>query len=156
MARPSEATGFEVFFATAEPKLRRALVATYGGERGREATAEALAWAWEHWPKVQSMQHPLGYLYRVAQSRSRPRKVPILFARPSPPEPWVEPALADALAGLSERQRVCVVLIHGFEWTLREVADLTDTAITTVETHLRRGLDRLRVALEVTEDAGTG
>ena len=139
MAWSSDAAGFERFFTTAEPKLRRALVATYGGERGREATAEALAWAWEHWAKVQSMQHPLGYLYRVAQSRSRPRKTPPLFARSSPPEPWVEPALAGALAGLSERQHVCVVLIYGFEWTLREVAELTDTASTTVETHLRRG-----------------
>ena len=79
MAWSSEGTSFEQFFATAEPRLRRALVATYGGERGREASAEALAWAWEHWPKVQAMEHPLGYLYRVAQSRSRPRKVTVLF-----------------------------------------------------------------------------
>jgi len=153
MAWSSEGTSFEQFFATAEPRLRRALVATYGGERGREASAEALAWAWEHWPKVQAMEHPLGYLYRVAQSRSRPRKVTVLFAPPSASEPWIEPALAGALARLSERQRVCVVLVHGFGWTLREVADLTDTALTTVETHVRRGLDRLRAALEVTEDA---
>ena len=89
MSRSSEANSFDQFFATAEPKLRRALVASYGGERGREATAEALAWAWEHWPKVQSMQHPLGYLYRVAQSRSRPRKTAVLFAPPSRSEPWI-------------------------------------------------------------------
>ena len=60
MAWSSDGTSFEQFFATAEPRLRRALVATYGGERGREASAEALAWAWEHWPKVQAMEHPLG------------------------------------------------------------------------------------------------
>ena len=34
---------FESFFASTEPSLRRALVAGFGGERGREATAEALA-----------------------------------------------------------------------------------------------------------------
>jgi hypothetical protein len=41
--------GFAEFFAIAEPKLRRALVAAYGVDRGREAAAEALTYAWEHW-----------------------------------------------------------------------------------------------------------
>ena len=39
---------FETFFAETEPRLRRALVAAYGPERGRDAAAEALAYAWEH------------------------------------------------------------------------------------------------------------
>jgi hypothetical protein len=66
--------GFEDFFAVAEPRLRRALVAAYGIERGREAAAEALAYGWEHWSKVRAMKNPTGYLYRVGQSRSRARK----------------------------------------------------------------------------------
>jgi DNA-directed RNA polymerase specialized sigma24 family protein len=39
---------FDALFQEVEPQLRRALIARYGVERGREATAEALAWAWQH------------------------------------------------------------------------------------------------------------
>jgi DNA-directed RNA polymerase specialized sigma24 family protein len=42
-----------------------------------------------------------------------------------------------------------VVLIHGFDYTLREVADLTGVKITTVQNHLERGLRRLRDQLGV-------
>lgn len=59
---------FTEFFRDVEPRLRRALVAAYGTERGREAAAEALARAWEHWADVVEMSNPVGYLYRVGQS----------------------------------------------------------------------------------------
>jgi DNA-directed RNA polymerase specialized sigma24 family protein len=55
------------------------------------------------------------------------------------------------LAQLSDRQRVAVVLVHGFGWTIREVAELTNTRTTTVQNHLERGLARLRSGLEVTQ-----
>ena len=151
--RGADEAEFEAFVGDVEPRLRRALVATYGAERGREATAEALAWAWAHWSKVQAMANAPGYLYRVGQSRTRTRRSGLLPAPASPATPWVEPRLPDALAGLSESQRIAVVLVHGFGWTLREVAELTDVKPTTVQNHLERGLARLRVALEVHEDA---
>ena len=56
---------FESFFAETEPKLRRALCATYGPSTGRAATVDALSWAWEHWPRVCDMQNPSGYLYNA-------------------------------------------------------------------------------------------
>ena len=143
---------FTEFVGIAEPRLRRALVAAYGAQRGREAAAEALAWAWEHWVQVRGMHNPLGYLYRVGQSRSRPRRSRVLSAPPDWPDPWVEPELVEALASLSERQRISVVLVHGFGWTAHEVADITGIAPTTVQNHLERGLRRLRAALEVAED----
>jgi DNA-directed RNA polymerase specialized sigma24 family protein len=143
-----EEVDFRAFFESAEPRLRRALVAAYGPDRGREAAAEALAFAWERWGEVRAMSNPIGYLYRVGQSRTRSRKKRAVFDRPDESEPWVEPGLAAALARLSERQRVAVVLVHGFGWTLRDVADLTGTATTTVQNHVERGLARLRRALE--------
>jgi hypothetical protein len=54
MGEPSDHE-FEAFVARVEPGLRRALFAVLGLDRGREATAEALAWAWEHWSQVQKM-----------------------------------------------------------------------------------------------------
>ena len=141
------------FVEVIEPRLRRALVASYGFEQGREATAEALAWAWENWDRAQSLDNPTAYLFRVGQSKIRKRKVPVTFDRGDRAEPWFEPALAPALAALTERQRVAVVLVHGFDWTLREVAELMEVQVTSVQTHLERGLTKLRTALEVSDNA---
>jgi DNA-directed RNA polymerase specialized sigma24 family protein len=145
---------FEAFFAEVEPRLRRALVAGLGGGRGREATAEAMGWAWENWDRVRSMVNPAGYLYRVGRSRTRYRRRPVVFAVPADASaPWVEPALVPALVALSEQQRVVVVLVHGYGWSQREVADMLGVAASTVQTHLERALGRLRAALEVCTDA---
>ena len=135
-----------------EPRLRRALVARYGSERGREAVAEALGWAWAHWGRVQAMANPVGYLYRVGQSRTRRRRSVSAPVSASPEMPWVEPGLERAVAELTESQRVAVVLVHGFGWTASEVAELLDVKTTTVQTHVERALARLRVALEVDHD----
>ena len=147
-------SSFEAFFADAEPRLRRALVAAYGLERGREAAAEALAYGWQHWERVRSLENPVGYLYRVGQSRTRPRKRPTVFMVAAlTDDPWFEPGLPDALASLSERQRLAVVLVHGFGWRLAEVAEVTGLSVPTVQTHAERGLARLRRALEVHDHA---
>lgn len=146
---------FDRFFAKTEPRLRRALMATYGLEAGREATAEAFAWAWEHRDDLEGLDYPVRYLYRVAQSRSRRRKVGVLQTRNDWAEPWVEPELMRALRKLSQRQRVAVVLVHGYAWTLAEVAELLGLKVTTVQTHLERGLARLRSHLEVVPDDGS-
>ena len=61
---------FDRFVATAEQRLRRALVASYGPVIGRDATVDALSWAWEHWDRLQGMDNPVGYLYRVGQTAS--------------------------------------------------------------------------------------
>ncbi|MDA4133040.1 MAG: hypothetical protein OK454_07950, partial [Thaumarchaeota archaeon] len=84
---------FRAFVGNLEPRLRRALIAAYGYERGREATAEALAYAWEHWDKVKSLENPAGLLFRVGQSKTRERKVRHIFQRPWTPEYWVDPSL---------------------------------------------------------------
>jgi DNA-directed RNA polymerase specialized sigma subunit len=137
-------------------RLQRAFVAAYGPERGAEAVAEALGYAWEHWRRVRRMDNPMGYLYRVGQSRTRPRKPPgKLVWEPTrgAGEHIYEPGLLDAVGSLSEAQRVAVVLVHGFEWTLREVAELTGVTVSTVQTHVERALAKLRAALEVVDDA---
>jgi DNA-directed RNA polymerase specialized sigma24 family protein len=139
--------GFTAFFVEHEVRLRRAFVAAYGGERGREAAAESFAFAWEHWDRVVKMDNPLAYLFRVGQSRTRKRRMPITFAPATNDPPDFEPGLAPAVKALSINQRTAVVLVCGFGWTLREVAELTDTRIPTVQKHLERGLANLRHAL---------
>jgi RNA polymerase sigma-70 factor (ECF subfamily) len=144
---------FESFVAEVEPRLRRAFIAGYGAERGREATAEALAYAWERWATVRGMRNAAGYLYRVGQSRTRPRRRAAMELPVPVGEPWVEPGLPGALLALSEGQRTAVVLVHGFGWTSGEVAELTGVKPTTVQSHLERGRARLRTALEANEHA---
>src|SRR5271156_5245657 len=144
---------FEAFFDAVEPQLRRAHFAVFGLERGPEATAEAFAWAWETWPRACELESPVGYLFRVGQSRTRGRRFRPVFTPATVDDPLVEPKLGAALVELSESQRAAVVLVHGFGWTLREVAELRGVKVTSVQTHLERGLRRLRTALEVTAHA---
>lgn len=141
---------FTAFVEDVEPRLRRALVAVRGPEDGRDATAEALAWAWQNWERVVTLDNPVGYLFRVGQSRSRQRLHGHL------PEtgreqamPYVEPALAPALAALSPTQRTAVVLVHGCDWTYTEVADVLGITKTAVGTHISRALKKLRRELAV-------
>ena len=143
------------FVKETEPRLSYALAAAYGMETGAEATADALGWAWEHWDRVKSMANPAGYLYRVGQSKARRYIRPrILFPEVAPvDEPTVVPEMPAALDELSRNQRVAVVMIHGFGYTEREVADLVGISRWSVRTHTERGLSKLRSTLGVTIDA---
>lgn len=143
---------FEQFVRDAEPRLRRALVATYGTDRGREATSEAMAYAWEHWTEVAAMANPVGYLFRVGQSRTRPRRAVVLKVAPSGEGSNYEPGLIGALESLSEQQRQAVLLVHGHGWTLQEVADLLGVSKGTVQTHLGRGMAKVQRCMGVDDD----
>jgi RNA polymerase sigma factor (sigma-70 family) len=146
---PDDEEAFRQFMAVAEPRLFRALVAAYGPERGSEATAEALAYGWEHWGNIRSMANPIGYLYRVGQSRTKPRLVRRLFQRPDVDDHWVEPRLGAALSRLPQGQRVAVVLVFAADMTTQEVADMLGVSTSTVKTNTKRGVAKLRESLGV-------
>ena len=142
---PTRTDSFTAFVVETETRLRHALTAAWGPERGREAAAEALAYGWEHWDRVGQMDNPAGYLYRVGRDRARrmgPREVE-LPDHPVTVDPhrWVEPELPAALASLTEKQRIVIALIHGYEWTLAEVAELLEVSKGTVQSYADRGLD---------------
>ncbi len=144
----SAPTEFERFAELATTKLRRAYIAAYGTDRAAEATAEAMAWAWEHRDRLDTMENPVGYLYRVGQSRTRSRRRPTLPAPTALGVPDVEPRLIEELAALPERQRVAVWLVHACEWTHREVGEALGISTSAVSTHVARGTERLRARLE--------
>jgi RNA polymerase sigma-70 factor (ECF subfamily) len=152
MGLETDRVAFTAFVTEAEPRLRRALVALRGPDLGRDATAEALAWAWANWSAVGEMANPVGYLYRVGSSRTRPRRERRWPAAvPVDPQGY-EPELAPALARLSERQRAAVVLVHGCGWTHQEVADALGVARSSVGTHVERAMARLRKDLGADDD----
>ena len=153
MTVSADAASFTSFVERVGRPLRQALIAAYGPDVGAEVTAEAFAYAWEHWERVSVMQNPAGYLYRVGQSKARRgifRKAPP-FEPPRLPDGshWFEPGLADAIAGLSEKQRAAVVLVHGYQWTVTEVAELWGVTFSTVRAHLDRAMEKLRRKLGV-------
>lgn len=152
--RPTEpeAETFDEFVERAEPRLREALTAALGSEAGREATADALAYGWEHWSRVGQLENPAGYLYAVGRNNQRRRyrrRRPVLMEVDPERTPWVEPELPAALAALPDQQRIVVVLLHCFEWTMSEVADLLDVSKSTVQSHAERGIARLRSRMGV-------
>jgi RNA polymerase sigma factor (sigma-70 family) len=120
-------------------------------EVGTEVTADALAWAWENWDRVQAMANPVGYLFRVAQSSARRhhrwRRRIGLPAEPRDELAGIEPGLDGALAALPARQRTAVLLVHGLGWTYQETADAMDVSLAAVRNHVHRGLARLRTTL---------
>lgn len=149
--------GFTIFVDAHERRLRQALTAFLGPLLGREATVEALSYGWEHWARVSQMDNPVGYLFVVGRDRAtrhrrrrrdRPVERPM---RPSDdPTIWFEPALPALVEDLSDRERQVVMLVHGFEWSLSEVAELLGVSKSTVQTYSERGLSKLREGLGVT------
>jgi DNA-directed RNA polymerase specialized sigma24 family protein len=150
MGEPDAPEGdFAAFVSEIEPRLRRAFVGWCGVDGAHDATAEALAWAWEHRDELAGLHNPAGYLYRVGQSRTRSRKQGHL---PSPEElalPAVEPGLIPALQALPEQQRTAVWLVHGCGWTYADCAEAMSISASAVGTHVSRALDALRRTLEV-------
>jgi len=145
-------TSFTEWATEAEPKVRQSLTAAFGVQVGRDAAAEALAMAWERWDQVSVMENSIGYVYGIGRNKARrmkTRRQPMFVEVPEQLLPNVEPALPAAVADLPERQRITVTLIHGYGWTMSEVADLLGTKKTTVQNHAERGLTKLRNALGV-------
>jgi DNA-directed RNA polymerase specialized sigma24 family protein len=138
---------FTRFVTDHESRLRQSLIAAFGGEIGRDAAAEALVYGWDNWDRIGRMENPSGYLFKVALSRGRnalSKRLPLFDPVEPARIPDVEPRLPAALAELSERQRTVVLLIHSFQWTQSEVADLLGLSKTTVQNHLERGMGALR------------
>ena len=155
MTETKATDAFTDFVRVVEPRLGDALVAALGPEIGREAAEEALIYAWEHWDRVRSMEHPAAYLYRVGRSKAKRywRKQRLLPEPPADRLPMFEPKLGPALANLPEKQRTAVLLIHGFGWTYAEVADFLGVALGTVQKHVERAMVKLRSDLEVKNGA---
>ena len=151
LADDSRVVSFTDFVETHERRLRQSLSAAFGFDLGKECAAEALAYGWEHWDRLAETDNPGGYLYRVGYNLGR-RATKRRLRLPAPPAdrlPWVEPGLPKALAGLPEQQRIVVTLLHGYQWSMGEVAELLGVSKGTVQSYANRALKRLRRRLGV-------
>jgi RNA polymerase sigma factor (sigma-70 family) len=148
------AAAFADFSRIGGERLRRAFVAAFGVETGNDVHADALAWAWEHWDRVAQMKSPVGYLFRVGQSKARRylrwRRVVQLPTEPHRDVYEVEGDLGVVLTRLSRRQRTVVFLVHGYGWSYAEVGELLGISNASVRNHVHRGMQQLRAAMEAT------
>lgn len=145
---------FTAFMRAAQPKVLVALAAAFGPDAASDASAEAFVYAWRNWDRVAVMENPAGYVYRVGRSRIRTTRPMIVCpSAPDDPAPLVEPKLIPALRRLSRQQRTVVVLIEGYGYTQREVADLLGVHPSSVRRHRERALRKLRSRLKVASHA---
>ena len=146
-----EAIDFDSFVCVIRSRLQRVLVAKYGVNIGVDLTAEVEAWAWENFDQLRALNNPLGYLYRVAQSKARPHlrwNARSVFAETMAVVVTHDESLTemhDQLLALTANQRICVLLVHAYGWTYREVARVLDISTAAVGNHVTRALARLRV-----------
>lgn len=154
VSQRSDVEDFTKFVKQYRPMLERALVGVVGPDLAGDASSEAFAYCWRRWHRIGAMENPAGYLWSVGRSKGRDlmrqngRALrPLLPDIPDADPPLVEPGLPKALAGLSERQRVVVLLIHGFHWTYSEVAEFLGVSVSSVQKHAQRGMAKLKKSL---------
>jgi len=150
--RDTDVDRFEDFVLRVEPQLRRALCGHITEGQVADAVAEALGYAWEHRDRVLEMERAAGYLYRVAQTRSRRRRQGWLLWRGEESMPDIEPGLPAALADLPSGQARAVWLVSACGWTHAEAGEALGVSASTVSTQVSRALIRLRTSLGVMND----
>lgn len=143
--------GFDEFFATAWPfAYRLAVLVTHDRTAGEDVAQEVMTRLYAGWAAI---ERPEAYLRRAIvntavnwqrrQTTSR-RKAPLVSSPEAvdPPE-VVAPELADALAGLPERQRAVLVLRYWAGLSEAEIADALGCRPGTVKSLASRALRRL-------------
>ena len=86
-----------------------------------------------------------GYLKRVGRRLPEPESDGELWGGEG--ETAARMDLDQALAGLPEAERVCVTLCYGAGFSHAEAAAALEMPLGTVKSHVKRGLDRLRLRL---------
>jgi RNA polymerase sigma-70 factor, ECF subfamily len=165
-ARLEETTSslaFELFFEVERRRLFRALYVMTGSvQEAEELTQDAFLRLWERWDRVDAMEDPVGYLYRVALNlaRSRFRKLVRAAKLPFLPERTVEPysaldardAVVRALASLSPRQRQALVLTDLLDRDTEEAASLMRISSSTIRSLVSEAHKRMRTVMESSDE----
>ena len=122
--------GFDSLIDEIRSRLLPVLVAKWGIEVGSDLCSDVEEYAWENRVKMARMENPLGYLYRVAQSKSRSHVR--WMKRTTFPSRFPDIVHEDP------------ALVHAFGWTYEEVAELLGVTRAVVNHNVHRGLTTLR------------
>jgi RNA polymerase sigma-70 factor (ECF subfamily) len=158
-ANPSEvddlASTFEAFVDAETARFHGALrLLTRDRAEAEDLMQDAYLKVWERWHHVRTLDDPTGYLYRTAMNLYRKRRrraaVAIRHAiRPRPPRDQLHDVesrdeVLRALATLSPRQRVSLVLTDLFDYSSEEAGQLMGVKATTVRALASQGRAALR------------
>jgi RNA polymerase sigma-70 factor (ECF subfamily) len=151
---------FDELFEIEHRALFRALYLITGDvQDAEELMQDAFLKVWERWDRVSRMENPGGYLARVAinGARSRIRRLKVAAKRAIAPveaeDPFAAADLHDelvrALARLSQRQRMALVLTDLMELSADEAATILNVKAPTVRSLASQARLALRTELEV-------
>jgi RNA polymerase sigma-70 factor (ECF subfamily) len=157
--RPTGAGTFEAFFRSHHARLFGALsIATGDGMEAEELMQEAFVRVLTRWARVRGHPDPPGYLYRTAFNLFRDRKraalvaarrrVGILQADDAFARVDERETVANALKGLSRRQRAAIVLTELLDMSSEEAGELLGVRPSTVRTLASQARTALRRSLE--------
>ena len=158
------ASSFELFVNGESAKFHGALrLLTRDRAEAEDLMQDAFLKVWERWGHVRSLEDPTGYLYRTAMNlyRKRRRRAAVALRhaiRPRPPrQPLDEVESRDvvlrALATLSPRQRMSLVLMDLLGYHSEEAGKLMGVKPTTVRVLVSQGRSALRTTLGEDSDA---
>jgi RNA polymerase sigma-70 factor (ECF subfamily) len=134
---------FDDLFTDQHDRLYRALYFITGSSAdAEELMQDAFLRLWERWDQIQTIEDPVGYLFRVAMNgfRMRARRARVAARRAVLMEPARDPfddiELRDnvrrLLLGLPVRQRAALVLTEIFGYSSEQAAQILGIRPTTV------------------------
>ena len=148
---------FDTWYSAVYPRLAAALTMVgHDRELARDAAAEACARALERWDRVQAMDAPDAWTYRVGLNVLRrlqrratvERRLLRRMDRPAARAPAeVDPDLWAAVRALPLRQRESVVLRYVLDLEQHEIAEAMGVSPGTVASTLHAARARLHAAL---------
>ncbi len=147
---------FDEFWAMQRDPIARGLAMSIGdADLAADAVDEAMARAYQRWSTVSTLEHPAGWVYRVALNwtrsfhRRRRRTPPPWFASNGVDndEASMDPTIVRALHELPDAQRDVVVCRLLLGWSEARTADALGTRPGTVKSRLSRAVDALSARL---------
>ncbi len=155
---------FEEFFRAEYRGLVRAFyLLTADQAEAEELAQEAMARAYERWDRVQTMESPTGYIYRVGVNVNRQRlrhlavRARRLLAIADPPgsgqPPEIRSEIGEAIASLSTGQREAFMLVEWLGMSAEEAGRVLKIAPASVRSRVHRARTALRHRLS--EEGGS-
>ena len=153
---PADSPSFEALFLDVHERLYRALYFITGSSAdAEELMQDAFLKLWERWDRLDTIEDPIGYLFRVALNgvRMRARRArmatrKILPATAGARDPFDDVNLQEdvrrMLRGITPRQRTAIVLTEIFGYSSEQAARIMSIQPTTVRALASQGRAALR------------
>jgi RNA polymerase sigma-70 factor (ECF subfamily) len=154
----ADASGFEAFFALHADRLFGSLCLILRNRAEAEEVAqEAFLIAWERWPRVATLDDPVGYLFRTGMNLARKRirrgsiASRLLVGRAAAPDAIDvsddRTTVDAALSALTPRQRLAIVLTELLDLPARDAASVMGVKASTVRALATQGRAVMRARI---------